>query len=228
MEHIEIKLDLLREKLLEMAQLVRAQVQNSKHALFNADDELASLVIAKDEIIDNFELELDKECEQILALYNPLAIDLRFILACIKISLNLERIGDHAEGVCYSFKEIKKKINPLMMEAFKLDEMYVTALQMLDDVFLSMKNNDTKRAKKIFKKDLFLNKYYHRSIKTASIWIKEKPRETKKVLHVVNIIRKLERIGDLAKNISEEIIFHHEGKLLNRNSLSSKKRKKKF
>jgi phosphate transport system protein len=227
MELIETKLELLQGRLLDMAHLVKTQVQNSKKALLEKNNELADEVIAKDEEVDGFELKISQNCEQILALYNPVAIDLRFILASIKISLSLERIGDLAEGVCHLIKGIKKEINPLFLEAFKLEEMLDMAILMLDDIILSIKVKDTKLAKQIFKKDLFLNKAYHKSIKIGSHQIKGNPTRVKTILILLSMVRKVERMGDLAKNISEEIIFHHEAKLPKKNPMG-KNNKKNF
>lgn len=227
MEHIETKLELLKENLLDMTHVVKVQVQKSKQALFSKDDELASEVIANDKRVDNFELQIDQDCENILALYNPVAIDLRFILASLKISLSLERIGDHAEGICHSIHEIKKGINPVMLEVFKLNDMFDMAIRMLDDIFLAMENKDTKLAQKTFKRDLFLNKAHHKSVKTAVRWIKENPKDIKTILQLLNVVRKVERVGDLAKNISEEIIFHHDARILKHAPLSVKGIKKK-
>lgn len=77
-------------------------------------------------------------CEKILALYNPVAIDLRLILSAIRISLHLERVGDHAEGICHSVKEVKGEIQLKYLEAFKLEEMFETASIMLDDISIAL------------------------------------------------------------------------------------------
>src|SRR5690554_3426356 len=106
MELIETKTGSVQKKLLEMFALVKSQLVKSRKALFENDLELAEEVIEGDEEVDNFELKVSQSCERILALYNPVAIDLRFILAAIKISLSLERIGDHAEGISLSMKGV--------------------------------------------------------------------------------------------------------------------------
>lgn len=212
MELIETKLDLLEGMLLEMVTLVKSQVNKSKEALLNKNENLADEVISADEEVDNMEMKINQNCEQILALYNPVAIDLRLILAAIKISLNLERIGDHAEGICHSFKEARDEINPKYLQAFKLEEMFDTASVMLEEISLAMENKDIQLAKNIYKKDKFLNKAYHKSVKIASKLITENIKETKTILQLLAIVRKVERMGDLCKNMSEEIIFHLSGK----------------
>src|SRR5690606_34177999 len=99
-----------------------------------------------DEEVDDMEKKINQNCEEILALYNPVAIDLRLILAAIRISLNLERMGDHAEGVCHAVKETKAESTAQYLEAFKLAEMFDTASVMLDDIALAMKDRDVQLA----------------------------------------------------------------------------------
>lgn len=227
MEHIESQLDSLRERLLSMAHAVNIQVQKSKQVLFQGNMELAQEVIINDRRVNDLELQIDKDCKNILALYSPVAIDLRFILASLKISLNLERIGDNAESICYIAKEMDKEIYVSMLEDFKLDQMFDKAIRMLNHIYRAIEDKDTKRAGKTFKKDHFLNKVNQKAIKTAVRLIKERPDDVTEILHLLNIVRKVERIGDLAKNISEEIIFHIEAKVVKHSSLSNKGTKNK-
>lgn len=212
MELIETKLDRLESKLLEMVALVKTQVNKSRDALLNKDESLADEVIAGDEDLDSTDFKINQICEQILALYNPVAIDLRLILSTIKISLSLERIGDHAEGISYAVKEMREELRPEYLAAFKLEEMFETAVVMLDEISSAMKNKDRQLAKNIYKKDKSLNKAYHRSVKTASKLIKKNPDEVKTILQLLSIVRKIERMGDLSKNMGEEIIYHLTGK----------------
>jgi phosphate transport system protein len=224
MEHIESKLDLLRERLLSMTLMVNTQVQHCKQALFRGDVKLADSVISNDQKVNALELQIDKDCKNILALYTPVAIDLRFVLASLKISLNLERIGDNAESICRIVKELDHEEYASMLEDFQLDAMFDKALRMLDHIFKSIEDKDAKLAGKTFKKDLFLNKVKLKAIPTATKLIKNRPEEVKEVLHVLNIVGKVERIGDLAKNISEEISFHIEAKVIKHHPSKTKKK----
>src|SRR5690606_15255191 len=106
MELIETKLDQLQDKVVDLVSLVKSQVQKSKEALLNQDEDLADAVILAEEEVDEADVKINQHCDQVLALFNTVAIDLRLILTSIKISLSLERIGDHADGICYSLKEI--------------------------------------------------------------------------------------------------------------------------
>ena len=227
MEHIESQLELLRKRLLSMTHVVTTQVQKSKQVLFQGDVALADEVITHDRKVNDIELQIDKDCKNILALYNPVAIDLRFILASLNISLNLERIGDNAESICYTVKEMDHKVYISMLEDFQLNQMFDKAIRMLEHIVKAIEDKDTRLAGKTFKKDQFLNKVKQKSIPISIKLIKKRPDDVKEVLHLLNIVGKVERIGDLAKNISEEIIFHIEAKVLKHAPASLKGTKKK-
>ncbi len=208
MEHIESKLSQLQENLLTMNQVVKLQVHKSKQALFNHDLEVAEDVLANEMRVNELELQINQDCKNMLALYTPLAIDLRFILASHIIVLSLERIGDHAENICRIVKDLNKVVDEKMLKAFTLDEMFDKAIRMLKNNFKAIENKNTKLAGKTFKKDKFLNKVNQEAIKKATKLIHERPDETETILNLLDVVRNVERIGDLSKNISEEIFFH--------------------
>src|SRR5690606_37303581 len=137
------------------------------------------------------DVKINQNCEQVLALFNPVAIYLRLILTSIKISLSLERIGDHAEGICYSLKEIPHDFDPQYFEAFRIAEMFETAELMLEDFSQALKNKDLKLAKGIYKKDRFLNKAYAKSVKTAAKLIKQDVTKVKTIIQLLSLVRKI-------------------------------------
>jgi phosphate transport system protein len=99
MSHLNIELQNLRSNILEMFELVQTQLTKSKESFLQLDKDLAREVVINEKRVNGFELKIDRDCENIIALFNPVAIDLRFVLACMKINSNLERIGDIAESV---------------------------------------------------------------------------------------------------------------------------------
>ncbi|MEP7170315.1 MAG: PhoU domain-containing protein, partial [Bacteroidota bacterium] len=99
MTHLDIELAKLKEDMLEMFQMVISQLDKSKNSLINLDKDLAREVIVTEKRVNSFELKLDRDCENIIALFNPVAVDLRFVLANLKINSNLERVGDIADGI---------------------------------------------------------------------------------------------------------------------------------
>ena len=214
MSTFDIESTHLKHDLLEMAFLVRVQLEKSREALLNYDTDLASEVIANDKRVNVMELKIDKYCEHILALYSPVATDLRFVLASLKINHALERIGDHAEGIGWYVVETGKRIEQELIDRFMVVQMFDKAISMIENIYEALENEDTVLARKIFKKDDFLNKKNKKATKLAIKTIKESPEKTKMIIPLLSIVRKIERVGDLTKNMGEEIIFHIEAKVL--------------
>ncbi|GAA0892545.1 phosphate signaling complex protein PhoU [Fulvivirga kasyanovii] len=225
MSHLDPEIDSLKNTLLEMLELVTSQLVKCKEATFNADADLAKEVISMEKRVNSLELAIDKRCENILALYNPVATDLRFVLAAFKISNDLERIGDNAEGIANFLFDVMEKAEDDMIEKFKLNMMYDVAISMLHDMEEAMENEDTKLARKIFKKDDQLNENNKNASKIAAELIQKYPNKIKLILKLFSIVRKLERVGDLTKNVGEELIFHIEAKVLKHKKDQKKKKK---
>ena len=117
MSHLDTEIHLLREQLIDMQRLVRSQLSKCRTALFSFDTDLAREVLFNEKRVNALELKIDRDCENILALFNPVAVDLRFVLAALKINTNLERIGDNAEGIARYVLDVEKAFDPSMIEA---------------------------------------------------------------------------------------------------------------
>ena len=187
--------------------------------------DLAKEVATSDKRVNAMDLKVDRECENILALYMPVATDLRFVLAAIKICSNLEQIGDYAQQIAKSTMKFIKKADFPLIRNFKILKMFDTAMSMLVDAYEAMENNDSSLARKIFKKDDFINDANKQAANVAAKLLTEKSHNPKIILELFSICRKLERIGDLNKNLAEEIIFHLE---LEAKVLRHKNRKNKI
>ena len=189
--------------------------------------DLAKEVATSDKRVNAMDLKVDRECEYILALYMPVATDLRFVLAAIKICSNLEQIGDYAQQIAKSTMKFIKKADFPLIRNFKILKMFDTAMSMLVDAYEAMENNDSSLARKIFKKDDFINDANKQAANVAAKLLTEKSHNSKIILELFSICRKLERIGDLNKNLAEEIIFHleFEAKVLRYKNRKNKIRK---
>src|SRR6188768_3579843 len=137
MTHLDIELKRLKEENLEMFELVMSQLAKGRDAMLNYDKTLAREVNFNEKRVNALELKIDKDCENIFALFNPLAIDLRFVLACLKINSNMERIGDIADGIARYVVESSSNFDTELLNATRINEMYDTALSMLKDVLSS-------------------------------------------------------------------------------------------
>ena len=214
MTHLDIELKRLKEENLEMFELVMSQLAKGRDAMLNYDKTLAREVNFNEKRVNALELKIDKDCENIFALFNPLAIDLRFVLACLKINSNMERIGDIADGIARYVVESSSNFDTELLNATRINEMYDTALSMLKDVLSSFEHEDAKLARQVFKKDDTLDEINADANKTVQEYIQAHPDKIDQCLHIISMIRKLERTGDQVKNVAEEIIFFIEAKVL--------------
>jgi phosphate transport system protein len=214
MTHLDTELKNLKTDMIEMFGLVLSQLNKSQEALINLDKDLAREVLINERRVNGFELKIDRDCENIIALFNPVAVDLRFVLATMKINSNLERIGDIAEGICQFVLNIKLEPEKDLLEKTRVVEMFNTGASILEDVMNAFEKEDTRLARSVFKKDEILDEININSTQAVADFIRANPDRINQSLYTLSIIRKLERVGDQCKNISEEIIFYIEAKVL--------------
>ena len=214
MTHLDTELQSLRSELSEMWMLVINQMNKAKNALINFDKDTATEVDINEKRVNVYELMIDRDCENVLALYNPVAIDLRFVLAVLKINYNLERIGDYAQGIAHIVKDMNVPFNKELFEKTGLVEMYEECNAMLSDAYQAFDKENNQLALTIFNRDEKLDIINKKANTTIGEYIKMKPEEIEQSLNILSIVRKLERVGDQTKNISEEIIFFIEAKVV--------------
>jgi phosphate transport system protein len=214
MPAIEPELQALKDNLLDMLSLVRSQMMKCKKAIQRNDMSLAEEVIANERKVNNQELAIDRDCESILALYTPVATDLRLVLASLKITNDLERIGDNAKSLARFLKEDANETSKKWIKELHLEPMLDVLIEMLKDMGEALRTSDTKLAKKTTKKDAELNEYNKKAFKTTAELIKAHPEEAKTLLHLFSLTQNLERAGDLTKNIAEELVFHIEARVV--------------
>lgn len=204
----------LKGEVISMWEMVLSQLQKAEEALKNMDRDLAREVILTEKRVNAFELKIDRDCEDILALFAPVAIDLRFILAVLKINMNLERTGDIAEGIGKFVVDIPHDFDVRLLEITRVLEMYQQGNEMIIDVMNAFEEEDTSLARKVFKKDDLLDEINKNAAAIVANFIKDNPSKIESALYILSTIRKLERVGDQAKNMAEEIIFYSEAKVL--------------
>lgn len=222
MAHLDTEISLLNDDILELMYLVKTQLEKGREALMDYDEELAHEITANEKRVDALELKIDRDCENILALFNPVAVDLRFVMASFKINSDLERLGDHANSIAKYILDFGGPIDKEVIKEMRIDEMYDTAIEMLSNVFSSFIAEDTNLARKVFAKDKVLNEINRKASKATTKMIEKEPKKTQQYLYLFSIIRKLERVGDLTKNTAEELIFYIEAKVLKHKKDKSK------
>jgi phosphate transport system protein len=214
MAQLENELQLLKTEAINMWSLVNSQLNKAREAFVTFDKDLAREVVLKEKRVNGSELKIDRDCENIFALFCPVAIDLRFLLAVLKINSNLERIGDIAEGIAKYIIDAEVPFSEGLLKVTRILPMYEESVNMLTDTQDAFEKEDTILARSVFKKDDFLDNVNKSSHKVLEEHILAHPEDTAQSLWILSTIRKLERVGDQAKNIAEEIIFYLEAKVL--------------
>ena len=214
MAAIEGELQALKDNLLDMLDLVRTQLIKCKKALRKSNASLAEEVLDNERKVNMQELTIDRDCENILALYTPVATDLRFVLSSLKITNDLERIGDNASKLAKFLLENIEDIPRQWLSKYYLEEMLKVLTDMLKDMGEALNKGDTKLARQTVRTDGKLNKYFKEALKKTVRLLTENPEQGKTILLLFTITRDLERAGDLTKNIAAELVFHIEAKVL--------------
>ncbi|MEO6631736.1 MAG: phosphate signaling complex protein PhoU [Mucilaginibacter sp.] len=214
MTPLENEINAVKKELVSMWILVQSQLNKAREAMVQFDKDLAREVLIKEKRVNSFELKIDRDCENIFALYCPVAVDLRFLLAALKINTNLERIGDIAAGIALYVVESSVNFEVKTLESTSLLRMYDEAINILIDTRTAFEKEDTVLARSIFKRDDVLDAINEGAPVAIAEVIKADLNSIPEALYILSIFRKLERVGDQAKNIAEEIIFYVEAKIL--------------
>jgi phosphate transport system protein len=203
-------LDELKEKLLVMAGMAEQAIQRSIEAYRMRDPSICNLVLRSEPSINRLEREIDQMALDLLAMEQPMAIDLRFILAVIHINADLERVGDQAVNIAVRVRE---------MEAFSSADLPVDiprlaelAAAMVRKALQSFIEADAEMAESVLTMDDQVDKMNEAAFYALSSLIREKPELTPQALNALIVARNLERVGDHATNIAEDVIFWVHGK----------------
>lgn len=214
MTHLDTELKQLKISLIEMWELVIRQMNESQVAIETFDKGIVGEILANEKRVDAFEIKINMDCENILALFNPVANDLRFVLSVLKINYNLERIGDYANSIAKIVKESQQPFDNIHLSETKIFEMFTTSIKMMNEALNAFEKEDNRLARSIFSIDEGLDKVNKNANNIIADLILRNPESINSCLNLLSIIRKLERVGDQTKNIAEEIIFYIEAKVL--------------
>lgn len=215
MKQTELELQALRGEIDEMWKLVLSQTEKAKQAYLTYDQDLAYEIISREKRVNAFDSKIDSDCENYIALYAPVAIDLRLVLSLLKISSTLERIGDFTEGIARQILEKDyPKIEASLAEDLQIEDIFDTIITMLRECYIAFDTENTKLAGKILATDDKIDKLYYESLPILSKYIIENPDKGVYSLKTMLILRKLERMGDHCSNIVEEIVFYIDAKVL--------------
>lgn len=220
---VEAELDKLKKETLEMWTLVYNQLQRAGDAVLTSDKDLARQVILRERRVNAFELKIDSDVEDIIALYNPVAVQLRFTLAVLKINSNLERIGDFAEGIARFVLDFKEPtLDADLLGKLHVSEMINNVQAMLLTLHEAFEKENSEIASRAFEMDASVDDINRMAPLVLVGYIQENPENhALDALRLSGIFRKLERVGDHCTNIAEEIIFYLDAKVLKHKGTSN-------
>jgi phosphate transport system protein len=208
---LQKELQKLKKRILSLGTMVEERVRMAIKAVETRDEKLAKRIIEMDREIDEIEVEIEEECLKILALHQPVAVDLRFISAVIKINNDLERIGDQAVNIAERVVSIARR--PQVTVPFDYKLMAEKTETMLKESLDALVNLDADLAHKVCLKDDEvddINREIYDKVKEA---IRSHPDRVGYMINLLLVSRHLERIADLTTNIAEEVIYLIEGEI---------------
>ncbi|MDP9121092.1 MAG: phosphate signaling complex protein PhoU [Acidobacteriota bacterium] len=207
---LDLDLDRIRQNLLKMAGMVEDMVAKATAALLDRDNGLSTEVIATDKDVDRIEIEIDELCYSVLGRKQPTAIDLRFLVAVMKINNDLERIGDSAVNIAQSVEQLNDQ--PPLKPYIDLPQMSQLVQTMVRQSLDAFVRRDAALAIEVCKSDDGVDGLYKQIFRELLTYMIEDPKTVTRALHLLLIARNLERIADHATNISEDVIYYVEGR----------------
>lgn len=208
--HFDQDLNRLKETLLTMGSHAEKAVSQSVKSLMDRNDSLARQVKEDDTVLDHYEVEVDEMAIRLLALQGPVASDLRLIAVCLKVTRDLERVGDEATTIARRALELNKE--PQLKSYLDIPRMANQALAMLREALDSFVQRDVPKAQSVLGKDKEVDSLNHQVHRELVGYMLENPGNITRCLNLMVISKSLERIADHATNIAEEVVYLYEGR----------------
>ena len=211
-QHFLREIETLKKKILAVGAVVEERIAQAITAVVKHNAKLAQQVAEGDDEVDEMEVEVEEDCLKILALYQPVAIDLRFVVAVLKMNNDLERMADTAVNIArraeYLARYPQSDLPPILADMAQKVQTMVT--QSLD----AMVQGDTALARKVCVADREVDQWNREMHARVQQEIRAHPDQVERLIHTLSISRHLERIGDLATNVAEDVIYTVEGEIV--------------
>src|SRR3569623_17632 len=211
-KHLQRQIEQLKQKILFVGSMVEGAIANAVAALVNRDEAIARKVLEEDAEIDRMEVDVEEDCLKILALYQPVAVDLRFVVAVLKINNALERMGDLAKNIAKRVLFLARVDRVEVPGDFRARA--VRAQDMVKRSLDALGGADSSLAHRVRQDDDELDnmrRAIHEKIRAA---IRGKPEQTETLMKLYSIAKHLERLGDMATNVAEDVIYMVEGDIV--------------
>ncbi len=205
---------MLKHRLVEMATLVQNVVSSAIRSLATGDGELARKTILEDEKVDRIEVEIDELVLKLLALQQPMAIDLRFLVTALKINNDLERMGDQAVNIAQNVVMLKDFEPSEIERIVDFDSMENAVLQMVQHTIEAFTSGDVELAQNVIDRDDEVDEMNRQTIKQIARHLRTHADEADQCMALLLVTRNLERIADLSTNIAEDVVYYIEGKVI--------------
>lgn len=219
--HLQREVTKLKKKALKLGKVVQETLDEAIKSVKERDVELAEQVIARDIEIDRMEVDTEEECLKLLALHQPVAIDLRFIIAVLKMNNDLERIGDLAVNIAEQTQSLSEKKR--VKAPFDYDTMTAKVQAMLKLAMEAMVNMDVELANQVCAADDEVDAIHHNMYPKVQTVIAAHPEQAELLIRYLSVSRYLERIADHATNIAEDVIYMVEGEISRHGTLEERK-----
>lgn len=219
MRHFHEEVNELKQKLITMSRLAEYAIQNAAEGLLKRNPDFAELVFAKEKVVNLLEIEIDEKGHNLITLSQPVAVDFRVITTILKINIDLERIADHAVNIAERVKILVRE--PEWPAELPLAQMTANVQNVLHDAIESFVHEDAALAQSVLRRDDEVDGYHDAIYNRLVEIIQENPSMTKTGMKLVRIVHDLERIGDLANNIAEDVLYMKQGKEVRHRTVSS-------
>ena len=197
-------LNRLRALISEMGGMAEHAIREAMRCLVQRDEETALRIVEDDKKIDALEIETERRAIQLIALRAPMAADLRDVVAALKISGVVERIGDYAKNIAKRVPQIEgRNIEPLSL----MPEMARIATEMVHDVLNAFVERDAEAAREVYERDQKVDDFYNSIFRTLLTHMMENPKQISEAAHLLFVAKNIERVGDHATNIAEMVYY---------------------
>ena len=217
-KHLEKDVNQVRNRILDLGEMVAESIETASAMIQNYDLVLVDQVYEVEHLIDTIEVEIEEECLKVLALHQPVSENLRFLIVVLKVNNDLERMGDQLKNIAERIEYISDKDR--VVADLNLHSMAELCSKMVKESIVALTQQDAKRARTVLKLDDELDIMHAATYKTLTKVMLEKSESIRAALSLLTVSSNLERIGDLATNIAEEIISMEEGEIVRHKNLA--------
>ena len=217
-KHLEKDVNQVRNRILDLGEMVAESIETASAMIQNYDLVLVNQVYEVEHLIDKIEVEIEEECLKVLALHQPVSENLRFLIVVLKVNNDLERMGDQLKNIAERIEYISDKDR--VVADLNLHSMAELCSKMVKESIVALTQQDAKKARTVLELDDELDIMHAATYKTLTKVMLDKSESIRAALSLLTVSSNLERIGDLATNIAEEIISMEEGEIVRHKNLT--------